>query len=316
MVTKFAPLTLALGVASLRLILCQTSFDDDYSVNDLDDYQIYERGYDTFEDDAIDQTYFDPYVGDYDDPYGGNLLQDLAVLKDCQIAADGSPTFNGSKPCDIQILGVDKFAPGLAGGMDGVYKVLTCENGRPLYKRDTPDKAAARVLWYSTPHQDWDITNGSTPQEEDILMWGGFGGREDRPQQVKTAWHLAAEFMSNFTLTGPEYLEVDATISCVDGSEADEVNPPVQQRPKSSLLTDEEQDAQYRAVINAARQNADVSSGLNSGLIVLFVFAGLAIVVVLPFMIAKKRGMRRAPGDGKGGISLSNLFGGKAAHSN
>jgi len=37
-----------------------------------------------------------------------------------------------------------------------------------------------------------------------------------------------------------------------------------QQRPKSSLLTDEEQDAQYRAVINAARQNADVSSGLNS----------------------------------------------------
>ena len=32
-------------------------------------------------------------------------------------------------------------------------------------------------------------------------MWGGFGGGEDRPQQVKTAWHLAAEFMSNFTLT-------------------------------------------------------------------------------------------------------------------
>lgn len=32
-------------------------------------------------------------------------------------------------------------------------------------------------------------------------MWGGFGGREDRPQQVKSAWHLAAEFMSNFTLT-------------------------------------------------------------------------------------------------------------------
>jgi hypothetical protein len=52
------------------------------------------------------------------------------------------------------------------------------------------------------------------------------------------------------------------------------------------------------------------------GLIVLFVFAGLAIVVVLPFMIAKKRGMRRVPGDSKGGISLSNLFGGKAAHSN
>ena len=32
-------------------------------------------------------------------------------------------------------------------------------------------------------------------------MWGCFVGREDRPQQVKSAWHLAAEFMSNFTLT-------------------------------------------------------------------------------------------------------------------
>lgn len=52
------------------------------------------------------------------------------------------------------------------------------------------------------------------------------------------------------------------------------------------------------------------------GLIVLFVAVGLAIVVGLPFMLAKKRGMRRAPGDSKGGISLATLFGGKSAHSN
>lgn len=38
----------------------------------------------------------------------------------------------------------------------------------------------------------------------------------------------------------------------------------VQQYAKSSLLTDEEQDAQYRAVIQAARKNADVNGGLNS----------------------------------------------------
>lgn len=29
-------------------------------------------------------------------------------------------------------------------------------------------------------------------------------------------------------MQGPEYLEVDATVSCVSGSEADEVNPPGQ----------------------------------------------------------------------------------------
>ncbi len=53
---------------------------------------------------------------------------------------------------------------------------------------------------------------------------------------------------------------------------------------------------------------------LLQGLIVLFVAVGLAIVVGLPFMIARKRGMRRAPNDSKG-ISLANLFGGKQAHS-
>ncbi len=97
MVTKFAPLPLAICFAGLHLILCQTTFDDDYSVNDLDDYQIYERGYDTFEDEAIDQTYFDPYVGEYDDPYGDSILADLVVKQDCQVAADGSATFNGMR---------------------------------------------------------------------------------------------------------------------------------------------------------------------------------------------------------------------------
>lgn len=36
--------------------------------------------------------------------------------------------------------------------------------------------------------------------QDDILMWGGYGGRETRPQQVVSNWSLAAEFMPNFTL--------------------------------------------------------------------------------------------------------------------
>lgn len=134
--------------------------------------------------------------------------------------------------------------------------------------------AARRVMWYSAPHRDWDITNGTAPQEvspgirstlldfssvpciqcvqcmqvlqavpcesgnskcitwcgivarqwqqraqpacdtlchttvasrlkplqDDILMWGGFAGREKRPQHVTGNWSLAAEFMTNFTL--------------------------------------------------------------------------------------------------------------------
>lgn len=30
--------------------------------------------------------------------------------------------------------------------MDGVYKVVTCENGRPLYKRDTKDKTGQAFI--------------------------------------------------------------------------------------------------------------------------------------------------------------------------
>lgn len=36
--------------------------------------------------------------------------------------------------------------------------------------------------------------------QDDILMWGGYGGKETRPQYVFTNWSLAAEFMPNFTL--------------------------------------------------------------------------------------------------------------------
>ena len=79
-------------VARAHLGVCQF---DDYNVNDLDEYQIYEGGYDALEEDAIANTYFDPYVGDYDDPYADTGLDDIIEIKDCQIAADGSATFNG-----------------------------------------------------------------------------------------------------------------------------------------------------------------------------------------------------------------------------
>ena len=47
----------------------------------------------------------------------------------------------GATPCDIQIEGVDSIAPALLGGLDGVYKVATCGNGRPMYRRETADNS-------------------------------------------------------------------------------------------------------------------------------------------------------------------------------
>ena len=70
-------------------------YDDDYSIGELDDYQIVEKGYD-YEDQLSDKTWFNPYTGDYDDPYGDALDEVVTTATDdCQVAADGKPIFSG-----------------------------------------------------------------------------------------------------------------------------------------------------------------------------------------------------------------------------
>lgn len=44
----------------------------------------------------------------------------------------------GTAPCDIKLTGVDSQLANLTGGMDGLYKLWSCEGGRPLYKREEP----------------------------------------------------------------------------------------------------------------------------------------------------------------------------------
>ena len=92
MVKNFALVYGVICAASFHFASCQF---DDYNINDLDEYQIYEGGYDAIEDASIDKTYFDPYAGEYDDPYSDSVFDDMLEVKDCQIAADGTATFNG-----------------------------------------------------------------------------------------------------------------------------------------------------------------------------------------------------------------------------
>ena len=39
--------------------------------------------------------------------------------------------------CDLQLTGANKLAPLLHGGLDGIYKLHTCESGRPAFRRTT-----------------------------------------------------------------------------------------------------------------------------------------------------------------------------------
>ena len=80
---------------------------------------------------------------------------------------------SGNKPCDLKIDGADKHLKGLTGGLDGKYEVHSCENGRPLYKRENSPKNEERLLWYSSEYRDWDLTNGTMPR--DVSMQSATG---------------------------------------------------------------------------------------------------------------------------------------------
>lgn len=57
--------------------------------------------------------------------------------------------------------------------------------------------------------------------QDDILMFGGSGGRESRPQYVQNEWSLAAEFLKDFTgvvCPSPKVILVSRTVYIIAGS--------------------------------------------------------------------------------------------------
>lgn len=98
MILNLASRTAFVVLLAASFALSAEFYDDDYSLGELDDYQIVERGYD-YEDELNDKTWFNPYTGDYDDPYGDQVDELITQeTDDCQIAADGQPTFSGLQP--------------------------------------------------------------------------------------------------------------------------------------------------------------------------------------------------------------------------
>ncbi len=53
----------------------------------------------------------------------------------------------------------------LPGGIDGIYTLTSCKNGRPMYRRKESPPGEDRVLWYSHQYGDWDIAKGIEPNE-------------------------------------------------------------------------------------------------------------------------------------------------------
>eukprot|EP00891_Asterochloris_glomerata_P009670 jgi/Astpho2/9670/Aster-x0861 len=224
------PLAPLVGLVALLVACCSAQLSSDY-LGMYNDYDLYGQGYGAegygqdYEDQPSDQkNSWNPYSAYYGDEYGDYFFKDPAeVAQDCTVGVDGKVTFAGTAACDVKLTGADKTVPNLKGGLDGVYTVTACESGRPLYTRQKSPKNEDRVLWYSTMFRDWDVTNGTAPKNDDVLMYGGRGGEETRPQFVLTDWHVASEFMKDFN--GFEEYSKDARKTVKDISSTTGTSP-------------------------------------------------------------------------------------------
>lgn len=121
------------------------------SYGDLEDMYNYYDEYGYYNDD--DDAYYEYYgyyaddFGGYEDDYYAYYDDDYAEewYQNCDLGEDGKFTLhNGTASCDLKIAGADKNADQLSGGIDGVYKIVSCHNGKPLYRRkDSPSAQAS-----------------------------------------------------------------------------------------------------------------------------------------------------------------------------
>jgi len=217
-----------------------------------------------------------------------------AALQDCVIGPDKKVKLsNGTAPCAILLKGVDKHADLLKGGVDGTYKLTACHNGRPLYVREKSPKGEDRVLWYSTGFGDWDVSNGTAPNEAEILMYGGDTQHAVVPLYV-SGWHLGADLKSDSNMGDDDYFPVpDASVACADGKVYEEPAANAALERTGPVLTDAEIEAKYRFVYEKYGKRPDPNPTVNFSFIVLLVMVGLTTVLAIPYLLIYRRDAKK-----------------------
>jgi iron-regulated transporter 1 len=258
---------------------------DDYGYYGNDDDAYYEE-FGTYSDSSYDFGY-DDY--DYLD-YGTSSSTSSCTDKDGKVKLT-----NGTATCDLKLSGADKAADKLKSGLDGVYKLSGCHNGKPMYKRKDSPAGEERVLWYAKRFADWDISRGDTPNEKDILAYGTDAQQHVVPLFAQS-WHLGADLTTkkpNGT-SDETYVPVKLTVACADGKKVKPPPAPAAQKV-GPILTDDEMELKYKMIYEKYGRRPEPNPTMNFSFVIMLVMVGLTVVLAIPYMLVK-RGQARSKG--------------------
>lgn len=292
------PLLLCLlaGLLAAQLCAAANSYEYDYSydgaygdeaLNYMDDF-----GYYSNDDDA----YYEEF-GAYSDSTYGLGYEDYDYLEEGSAGADSCSTgkdgavqlANGAASCDLKLSGVNKLADKLPSGVDGIYKLSGCHNGRAMYKRKDSPAGEERVLWYAKSFADWDISRGDKPNDKDILMYGTDVHQHEVPLFVQS-WHLGADLTSDKPngTSDETYIPAKLTVACADGKKVTPPPAPAAQKVVGPILTDEEMEAKYKMIYERYGRRPEPNPTMNFSFVIMLVMIGLTVVLAIPYMLVNR----------------------------
>jgi len=119
------------------------------------------------------------------------FIWDNCIGDDSYSGAVPGLRINGTTTCDILVHGLDVEADLLHGGLDGVYTIVGCWHGKPMYMRRHSPKNEDRVLWHNEGYGHWQISLGDMPSDDQLAVYGNYG--QLTPLDCD-GWHLAVSF--------------------------------------------------------------------------------------------------------------------------
>eukprot|EP00798_Chlamydomonas_sp_ICE-L_P007158 gene7158-268_t len=163
------------------------------------------------------QAHLDPVAGLYGaDP---ESVDPLYIYPNCVYDSAGNAVVNGSSQCQVIVAGADMYSELLEGGVDGKYKMVGCYVGKPYYLRVSGPPGGS--INYFTYLVDWEITLGTEPSMDHMVMYGDVG--QVSPMNI-VQWHLSASFSQAVKDSQPEgdemyFVVPNMLVACEDDKE-------------------------------------------------------------------------------------------------